>query len=233
LIAGESQKLVPLLACWTLALLLLRLRQPRPSLRRVMLQPGMTASCAVTLTIGIISCGYVVSQVLEYRQPTRGPWNSRAPRQQLLDSVPDLCVAISRDSFSHVGLTVAGCWLIQAIGGRWRPVRSWIDRWGRWLGVLWMLVIVLGWPSLPIWRDSRDGPRALKLLAPEGSATLAWGFQPRDHVMRYPNARALEGRYRSSPPRRALLSFCWDSRRPSRGHREQCCGRDLGLEAPG
>ncbi|HEV3166709.1 MAG TPA: hypothetical protein VGZ22_21970, partial [Isosphaeraceae bacterium] len=50
-------KLMPLLACWTFAFLVLRLWQPRPSLRRVMLQPGMTAGCAAAVSIGMISIG--------------------------------------------------------------------------------------------------------------------------------------------------------------------------------
>jgi hypothetical protein len=36
------------------------------------------------------------------------------------------------------GFTVAAIWLLLALSGRWRPERSWIDRLGRLLGLVWM-----------------------------------------------------------------------------------------------
>lgn len=36
------------------------------------------------------------------------------------------------------GFTVAVVWLLLALSGRWRPEKSWIDRLGRLLGVVWI-----------------------------------------------------------------------------------------------
>jgi hypothetical protein len=44
---------------------------------------------------------------------------------------------------SRVGIAVAAAWLTLALNGRWCPERSWIDRSGRVLGVLWIGMSVL------------------------------------------------------------------------------------------
>ena len=36
------------------------------------------------------------------------------------------------------GFTVAAIWLLLGLSGRWRPEKSWIDRLGRLLGVVWI-----------------------------------------------------------------------------------------------
>ena len=41
-------------------------------------------------------------------------------------------------------LVVALAWLIMALGGWWRPERSWIDRLGEVLGASW-IVMMLAW----------------------------------------------------------------------------------------
>jgi hypothetical protein len=40
------------------------------------------------------------------------------------------------------GCTVAAIWLLLVLSGRWRPERSWIDRLGRLLGVVWIAVAI-------------------------------------------------------------------------------------------
>jgi hypothetical protein len=48
---GSYWILTPLLVAWSLALWALRFRQPRPRLRRLFRQPGMTATTAILLTV--------------------------------------------------------------------------------------------------------------------------------------------------------------------------------------
>jgi hypothetical protein len=42
---------VPFLATWTVAFLAIRLRRPRPALRRCLREPGMVGCCAATVGI--------------------------------------------------------------------------------------------------------------------------------------------------------------------------------------
>ena len=42
-----------------------------------------------------------------------------------------------------VGPAVAAAWMVQALAGRWRPERSWVDRLGRVLGAYWIAAEVV------------------------------------------------------------------------------------------
>ena len=107
---------------WTVAVFLMRLRLPRPRLRRLVLQPGAAACGAATiwlafklallglLTVGIHERPWVISS---YTHDWESPlsWGAAA---------------------------VAGAWLVLVLSGRWRPDRSWLDRLGRAIGVSWL-----------------------------------------------------------------------------------------------
>jgi hypothetical protein len=112
--------LSPLPAAWTLAALVLRLRFPRPALRRVMRQPGIVASSAATMLIMIGAIHYVLD----------------------LGNSSWLDVPFEYTVFS-VGCGVAAAWLTLALSMRWRAERSWIDRLGQVLGVYWISMVPL------------------------------------------------------------------------------------------
>jgi len=40
----------------------------------------------------------------------------------------------------HAGWAVAVCWSTLVFIGRWRPERSWVDRWSRALGCTWIIL---------------------------------------------------------------------------------------------
>ncbi len=60
-ISSTIRRTQPLLFAWTLALLLLRLRRPRPVLRRLARQPGLAACVSVVLVSLIIFLGAMSS----------------------------------------------------------------------------------------------------------------------------------------------------------------------------
>jgi hypothetical protein len=105
--------------------LIIRLRAPRPSRRRLWHQPGLAACAAATLGValkaldGVLSYhtglgnGYLDMKVLWFGWPYSGP-------------------------------AVAGAWLARIVTGRWRAERSGIDRLGRLIGVCWLIQFVLG-----------------------------------------------------------------------------------------
>jgi hypothetical protein len=100
--------LSPLPAAWTLAALMLRLRSPRPHVRRLMRQPGTVAGIAATMLILI----GVVHYLLDLHNPS---WHD---------------IPFQYTTFS-LGCGVGVAWLILSLSMRWRAERSWIDRLGR------------------------------------------------------------------------------------------------------
>lgn len=133
----------------TVALAILRLRQPRPPIRRIARQPGAVA-CFAALTAVAFRLGeealYLVLGHLTRQQssvhlpsppfvriisagplPSAGEWL----RNALLEMFP---VLVS----PSVTVAVAVGWCILRAGGLWRPDAGWIDRSGRWLGLYWI-----------------------------------------------------------------------------------------------
>jgi len=124
------QAAVPFLVTLTPALFILRLRRPRPRWRRLARQPGMVACCVATLIL-IFGILHII------------PINP-----SLLRSLP---VSPRGSIFfrGDAGFGVAGAWLILALGGCWRPEPRWIDRFGRALGLAWIIVNLIA-QSLPL-----------------------------------------------------------------------------------
>ncbi len=120
-------------ACWMLALLALRLRRPRPGLGRLLVRPGHVACCVAAAALALGGLHELVR--IASRDPNRMP-----------DSYQQLWITVS----SGVGPTVAGAWLLLALGGRWRPDPGWIDRLGRLLGCCWIGWILLWTIPTPI-----------------------------------------------------------------------------------
>jgi hypothetical protein len=116
--------LSPIPAAWTLAVLALRLRHPRPIRRRLMREPGMTAGCAAAGAIALGAVHYLLDRVsLSLRHSGRG------------------------DSFELMslwaGIAVGAAWLCLGLSGRWTSEPSWLDRSGRLLGLYWVSMIPL------------------------------------------------------------------------------------------
>jgi hypothetical protein len=122
--------LVPLVAPWTFMLIVLRLRPPRPSWRRIWRQPGMVACLAalfgwfwsVPPLLLAMNVGYVARSS---RNITPEDWAQKY---------------LSDELFMYVGLAVAATWLVLYASGRWRRPADWIDRMGVVLGALWILI---------------------------------------------------------------------------------------------
>ncbi len=146
----------------TLACLAFRLRSPRPTRRRLWLQPGTAAMLACSLLFIVKSVE--VAGAFAWRD--ENDLAGRAARVRVSDTTylihvgpPPLlllgegvptsngvlwsydagCWGIQMAAFSApCGFSVAAIWVLLALSGRWRPERSWIDRLGRLLGVAWI-----------------------------------------------------------------------------------------------
>ncbi len=127
LAALVSSFLIP----WTIALLFLQFQRPRPSRRRLFMRPGF-AACAIATAMIVFLC------LDEYRQSVFAYRTFTAPG---FHTVIALNYRISI-SFATVGL-----WMILAACGRWHAEPSWIDRAGRVVGTLWIILIPIRWFS--------------------------------------------------------------------------------------
>ncbi len=127
--ADRVGPLLPCLAAWTGAFLLTRLRGPRPRRRRLVVQPGLVAAVAAVAALGFESILLVGSAWADGRFRTIGP-------VALATFGANGTVLLAH----HAGWAVVVAWLTLALIGRWRPERSWVDRWGRGLGCTWIVV---------------------------------------------------------------------------------------------
>jgi hypothetical protein len=118
------RELQPAVAVLTLFVLGLRLRHPRPALRRLACQPGFLAVCAAALVI--VLRGLILAAGARF-DPATGPPPTDLYLHELLDSHE-----------ADLGYGVAAAWLALALGRRWRPERSWIDRLGFAIGLFWI-----------------------------------------------------------------------------------------------
>ena len=129
----------PLLPCglvWTLAVLLLRLRHPRPARRRLARQPGTVACVAAASVAG--AGGLALLLVLTAKFYTRAEPVALTDRfvARLLEGMAP-----------SMGLGVLVAWLMLVLNKTWRPEPSWVDRMGRVVGAFWVATIpVFAWP---------------------------------------------------------------------------------------
>jgi hypothetical protein len=116
---------------WTVALFFLRFQRPRPSRRRLFMRPGFVA-CAIASAMMVFLC------LDEYRQCVL------AYRSFTALSVQNVFALNYRIS---VSFATAGLWVLMAACGRWHGEPSWIDRAGRAVGILWIILIPIRWWS--------------------------------------------------------------------------------------
>jgi hypothetical protein len=138
---------LPVLACLSLALLVIGLRPPRPRLRRLVLRPGMAACLASCLVLAVIAA-WAGLWALAGRPPLGSSWTLYSQSGSGVSSRSVVLAAAWMPSFltrfaDRPGYAVAGAWLILVCAGRWRPDPNWIDRAGRLLGLGWILTSLL------------------------------------------------------------------------------------------
>jgi hypothetical protein len=126
----------PVVAMVAPALLLLRLRQPRPPARRLFAPPGV-AACMVATVIMALECVedslYSIAFTLAYHEPG-APFPESAATTLALSATGAFLT-------TRVSYGIAAAWVAIAIARRWRAEPSWIDRAGRVVGCLWLLLI--------------------------------------------------------------------------------------------
>lgn len=115
---------------WGFALLLIRLRAPRPRWRRLTRQPGFVAS---TIAIGSIPVALLqaLGWVLIRLEPALSRTSDFYSPEWYWGSATEMIPA-----------PIVGAWLALALSKRWDPEPTWVDRMGRGLGLFW----IIPWP---------------------------------------------------------------------------------------
>jgi hypothetical protein len=132
-----SYKAMPVILPLTSAILLLRLRKPRPSFRRICRRPGFAACLAVTLVTVASFLGCFASDL------ERTTWGDDYTFR--FKGMLHYCLVYSLDSASELpfGSAVAAVWGVMALGRMFRREPGWIDRTGRLLGTSWLVMFIL------------------------------------------------------------------------------------------
>jgi hypothetical protein len=118
----------------SLAVGLLRMRKPRPRVRRIFRQPGMAAFVVtvgyLVITLLTLLIVFVADDLLILRSPVL------ADVSKLLRWVLVLPALV-------FGFAVLAIWTVLGLSVTWRAERSWVDRSGRALGAYWMISSVI------------------------------------------------------------------------------------------
>jgi hypothetical protein len=129
----------PMVVVWTFGLLLLRLRSPRPRMRRIARQPGFATECAVlaalAVTVGELAGWMIAGSGLRF-------FLILTVRGQGLREVLDNGLRFD-ETIQQVAAAVVSVWGVMFLGRVLRPEKSWIDRLGRVLGVLWIVMYLI------------------------------------------------------------------------------------------
>lgn len=127
-LAVVSLYFVPFLAAWTSACLLLRLRGPRGSRRRLVRQPGAMACLVATVAVVLVAVAELVSW-------TMASHNDTLHMQREVGAV--------MNTSRQAGIAVFWCWVTMVLFGHWRPEASWLDRSGCSCGAAWMVTAII------------------------------------------------------------------------------------------
>ena len=125
------------LAALSLAMLMIRLRRPRPAWPRLIRQAGLVASLGATVALSVRFCHALLKLLLEYYNPTMSiPTTSPGPSR--------LSWIVCQTTQPHlIGVVVLAAWLVLALGGRRRRERGGIDLGGVAVGLGWVGLLLV------------------------------------------------------------------------------------------
>ncbi len=162
-VASRVSWTIPFAMTITAALLILRFRSPRPSLRRIARQPGAVACAAALFAIMARMGEHILFYTFTYL--TRPSSAVRLPSPPFsrfeIPSWRQTWGAIIHDimlEYVPIGTTrcvaaaVIVAWVVLLASGRWRPEPSWIDRAGRLLGAYWIALAVAVGILAELWK---------------------------------------------------------------------------------
>jgi hypothetical protein len=135
--------LLPWLIALSWAMMAIRLRRPRPPMRRLWRQPGATASAMIVLTFVLVA-SQVVARIMTmpraYLANMHKPWNQ---------STESYLFLLSFDG----SMLIAGAWATLALTRRMRREPGWIDGLGTAVGATWIIAKLVFTTCMIAYRD--------------------------------------------------------------------------------
>ena len=119
-------------ASWSLACLILGLRQSSTNSRALFSQPGMVACLTTAVVVAFRIATNSISLLVSHLT-----FGDMAIFDLITINLSDTLTQVP----SEIGCAVAAAWVVQWAGGRWQSESSWTGRMGRALGILWILTI--------------------------------------------------------------------------------------------
>jgi hypothetical protein len=117
-------RIPPVLVCLSLATALCALRSPQSLRKPLIRSPGVIACLLVVLVVVMETGRNFITHLVRHRQ------------DPFLEMATVNWAYVSRQA-------VLVAWIAVRLSGRWRPVRGWPDRLGRWIGWTWLIMWVL------------------------------------------------------------------------------------------
>jgi hypothetical protein len=135
--AAEIPKLTWAGLIFTLALIPIRLRRPRPGRDDLWRRPGWVSCISVAIALAVLLLQESLSFATIFR----------ANPVALFSPGTDL--AFFRNKIGQIQtqgiIAIAATWSVLACGGRWESEPGWIDRAGRVIGVYWIVIGLVNW----------------------------------------------------------------------------------------
>ena len=131
-----SYGLVPGFSVLTLSLLPIRWLETRPRPRRAVRAPGTIPGLVAAFAFGVVAARVALD------------WPAiRQTHFAFVGLVTPVGLLSLRlvGTKDLVGPAVAFSWILLAIGGGWRPEANWVDRTGRAVGVIWIVLGMVSW----------------------------------------------------------------------------------------
>jgi len=130
-----------MLAAWTVAFAPLRLRQPRPCVRRLCRRLG-TASCVYVIVLLVVWYAMRAALWLAWFSIPDGQLAAEGVERPLTsDPSGELFIMPIIQTQVYAGAGVIATWTLLALTGARRPNDDWVEAFGTALGVGWILLL--------------------------------------------------------------------------------------------
>jgi hypothetical protein len=139
----------PMLVCWSVAIFVLRFADPRPRLRRILLQPGAaacaTATALVLARITEITATIAASTIIGWLEDPGAHVGTL-----LLEKMTYFEEFFDQARSSPIvgpGTPILCLWMFLYVSRMWRPESTWVDRAGLAVGTMWIVMSLCFWWS--------------------------------------------------------------------------------------
>ncbi len=137
---------LPFASAWTVAIMILRLKKPRPTLRLLFRQPGTAACAAASFLIALLVSRCAVGCVCQIL--LRGESSFLLETEERYGDKLSAFLSLEFEpALGSFGLVIGAVWVLLTLTHLSTSEPTWIERAGRGLGGLWILIALGQWWS--------------------------------------------------------------------------------------